>query len=346
MERMGIFNLPFSEMHWWSHWRKFIIWKCDTRSGCCLAADDVTGSESPPSSETTPVTEENSVGMIETVTTPSSDQTLADVSDDPIPSDADPSQSPTTISSSSDEDGRNDTTHPSSLVPDQEQLTSVNQPVSQSEVASDPTTILQETTTRSTTQMRLTTQPISTSTVTAEPIPVVDHSTAANLNDSATESTSSSTVSTTTTEIVTTKRPTRTPRTTTQRRTTTTTSPYHECVTSSTCLDPNAHCVNLGGTNTCECRTGFRKSSPNGSCVMIELPTTTTTTTSTTTTTTATTTSTPLENVTVTSSTVQSSSTEPPTSPVKVRIFATRCHCWMSTTIFQKNFFRVVTWED
>jgi hypothetical protein len=109
-------------------------------------------------------------------------------------------------------------------------------------------------------------------------------------------------------------------------------------VTSSTCLDPNAHCVNLGGTNTCECRTGFRKSSPNGSCLLIELPSTTKTTTTTS----------PLENVTeassttqhlnVTTSSVHSSSTEPPTAPVhqKVLILATRCLSWMSTTPFKR----------
>lgn len=305
-------------------------------AGCCLAARDVTGSQAPPS-ESTLVTEE--VGT-ETVTTSStSNQTVAeesDVSTDDPTQFADPSQSPTTTGQ---DDGRTDSTHPSSLL--QEDTTIANQPVSQSQVVvNDPpvtTTILPETTTTTnSTTIRLTTQPILTSSVTGTI--QVDHSTAGNLNDSTTiRTTESSTVSTTTTENVTTKRPTRTPRTTTQRRTTTTTSPYHECVTSSTCVDPNAHCVNLSGTNTCECRTGFRKNSPNGSCVQIELPTTTTSTTTATTTMSSTTSSTtPLANVTVTSSTVvqSSSSTEPPMTHVKVLIFMSLCG--MSTSRFSK----------
>ncbi|XP_046636288.1 location of vulva defective 1-like isoform X1 [Daphnia pulicaria] len=282
-------------------------------AGClAAAAQDVTGSEPPPS-EATPVTEENnSSAGTETasIQTPGEPDDVQDAS--------------TVANPPADGQGTNSTTPSIPPGPVTEGSTTNRQP-EPTEVVSHPTvrettTILPETTTTttttsstaipttssSTTISSTTTQLMSTSSV-AGPIPVADQSTAGNSNDS----TSSSTVSTT--ETVTTRRPTRTARTTTQRRSTTTTSPYHECVTSSTCLDPNAHCVNLGGTNTCECRTGFRKSSPNGSCLLIELPTTTTTTS-------------PLENVTeassttqhlnVTTSPVQSSSTEPPTAPV------------------------------
>ena len=91
---------------------------------------------------------------------------------------------------------------------------------------------------------------------------------------------------TTTTEAVTTP-PLIAETTTVEKRSTTTSSStvYHECVTSVPCIDPNSHCVNMGGLNTCQCRMGFRKSL-GGLCLVIPFTaaitsTSTTTTTST-----------------------------------------------------------------
>lgn len=319
-------------------------WICDLLAGYC--AEDETGSE-PPTSEaaTTPVTEENSVGT-QTVTT-SSMQTLGlDVTD---ASTADSSQSPennnqtetdlaeialtTSVAQPSDVPV---TVSEETIATNQQDAASPEPSVSGSPVEGTTLAILPETTvtvqSTSSTTIRLTEKPISTSSVTG--MINVDHSAAGNassstittatpLNSSIDSTTSTSVSPTTTNPGTTTRRPTRSPRTTTQRRSSTTTAPLHECVTSTTCLDPNAHCVNFGGHNTCECRMGFRKSSPIGRCVLIASPSTTTTLPPTTTFSTpemGTLTNSNDPNVNVTSSPSESSSTVPPMPPLKNRV--------------------------
>ena len=93
---------------------------------------------------------------------------------------------------------------------------------------------------------------------------------------------------TTTTEVITSTIPAETTTTTMAKQSTTTssstTTALHECVTSMPCIDPNSHCVNMAGLNTCQCRTGFHKSSVGGWCQIIpasEVVETTSTTTTT-----------------------------------------------------------------
>ncbi|KAI9556552.1 hypothetical protein GHT06_016342 [Daphnia sinensis] len=264
----------------------------ERRPGYC--AEDVTGSE-PPTSEaaTTPVTEDNSAGT-QSVTTSSMQTIGLDVTDG---STADSSQS-TENNNQTETDlaeiALSTSGWQSSDVPvtvSEETISTNQQDVASSPEPSvsgspgDGTTlnILPETTvtvqSTSSTTIRLTEKPITTSSITDPTAGNANSSTmtAATPVNSTIDSTTSTTVSPTTTYAgTTTRRPTRSPRTTTQRRSSTTTAPLHECVTSTTCLDPNAHCVNFGGHNTCECRMGYRKSSPIGRCVLIASPSTTT----------------------------------------------------------------------
>ncbi|XP_057373335.1 mucin-2-like isoform X2 [Daphnia carinata] len=325
-------------------------------SGYCT--EDVTGSE-PPTSEaaTVPVTQDNGVGT-QTMTT-SSMQTLGlDVTDGPA---ADASQSPennnqtetdlaeialaTSMAQPSDVPV---TVSEETITTNQQDVPSPEPSVSGSPVEGTTLTNLPATTvtvqSTSSTTIRQTEKPISTSSITGTAN--VDHSTAAAANsqtmitdtplNSTIDSTTSTTVPPTTTNPgTTTRRSTRIPRTTTQRRSSTTTAPLHECVTSTTCLDPNAHCVNLGGHNTCECRMGFRKSSPVGRCVLIAPPSTTTTTVPSTTVSStvelATLTNSNGQNVTATSSPSESSLTIPPLLPSNNRRDAVRLASNLST---------------
>lgn len=293
-------------------------------AGCCT--QDVTGSE-PSTSEAamTPMTEDTG-----TQTTSSMQTVGLDITDAPI---ADSSQPPENNQTQTDLPALTTLMVRPSNVPVtvSEETITTNQDVASPEpsiggsVDGTTSTVLPETITSSTT-IRLTEKPISTSSITGTIN--VEHSTAGNLNSSSmTTATrlnssidSTTTVPSTTNAETTTRRPTRSPRTTTQRRTTTTTMAYHECVTSATCLDPNAHCVNLGGHNTCECRTGFRKSSPIGRCELIAISSTTTIVPSTVTLSQENATVMTSQSQNVTSSSWESSSNVPPLPPAKIRV--------------------------